>query len=412
MFLARCKHVVICKQFKTLTAISCLDNPKMLLEELIQQILAQQPQASRDQILQKLDVARAKTGGLIADTTLLRMIAQELGVGVTQEPPKLNSHFPLRKLVSGINNVTVTARVVAISDVRSFEGVNPGKFASVTLLDHDTVVRAVLWNDKADAVEAGTLKVGQIVRFSHCYTKEDRDGNVELHVSGKSSIELNPSDVKNEDYPKSVENFTEKICNIATHKYVTLKGTVKQVLPKNVFTRQDQTEGAVLRFKLADSTGEVVVVAWNEKAHELEPSLKPNTELLLIHGRVKSGSNGQTEVHVDRATHLEVIPSKRQLTKIANLEELLGSVNVEAEVASLPVTKEVATAKGERVTLTTFDLKDDTGTIRFTAWRQHSQKVRELLVGEKVYLENVFVRKGVDGKKELSTTTATEITRR
>ncbi|MCX8150016.1 MAG: OB-fold nucleic acid binding domain-containing protein [Candidatus Bathyarchaeota archaeon] len=384
----------------------------MTPEDLIQQILSKHTQTSRDQLLQKLDVARAKTGGLIADTTLLRMIARELGVDVSQEPPKPNNNFPLSKLVPGLNNVTVTARVIAVSNVHTFEGAKPGKFASVTLIDHDTVTRAVLWNEKADMIETGKLKSGQIARFSHCYTKEDHDGNVELHLSGKSHIEPDPPDVNDEDYPLFLDTHTEKICNVAANKHVALKGTVKQVLSKSVFTRQDQTEGTALRFKLADSTGEIVVVAWNEKAQELEPLLKPNADVHLIHGRVKNGSNGETEVHLDRDTRVDITHPKPQFTKLANLEELLGSVNVEAEVASLPITKEVKTTQGEKVGLTTLDLKDETGTIRFTAWRQHSQTTKDLLVGEKVCLLNVFVRKGLDGKKELSTKNSTEIIRR
>ncbi len=383
----------------------------MTPEDLIKQILVQQPQTSRDQILQKLEVARAKTGGLITDTTLLRIIARELGVDVTPEPPKPNNNFPLSKLVSGIGNVTITARVISVSDVRTFEGAKPGKFASVTLLDHDTVVRAVLWNDHAALVETGALKAGRIVRFYHCYTKEGCDGNVELHVSSKSRIEINPQDIKDEDYPLSIANCADKICDISPRKYVALKGTVKQFLSKTVFPRQDLPEGTVIRFKLEDKTGEVVVVAWNEKATEVESLLKPNAEVHLINGRVKSGSNGEAEVHVDRETCIEVVPPKIQWTKIANLETLLGSVNVEAEVASLPVTKEVTTAQGEKVNLTTLELRDETGMIRFVAWRRHSQTVTSLMVGEKVRLIDVFVRKAPDGRKELLTKNATEITR-
>ncbi len=383
----------------------------MTPEDLIQQILTQNSQTSREQIIEKLDAAREKTGGLIADITLLRLIAREFGVEVTQETSKPDHQFPISKLVSGIHNVTITARVIAVSPVRTFEGAKPGKFASVTIMDKHGIVRAVLWNENADPIEAGELGVGQIVRFSHGYTKEDRDGKVELHLSRKSRVEINPPDAKAADYPTSIGAFGEKIQDITNQKSISLKGTLKQVFSKSNFTRQDQTEGTVLRFKLADATGEVTVVAWNEKAQELEQLLKPNVEVQLVNGRVKAGSNGETEVHIDSATYVEVAAAQKQLTKIANLEELLGTVNVEAEVASLPVTKEVKTANGEKVSLTTLELKDDTGTIGFSAWRQHAQTASALLMGEKISVENVYVRKGYDGKRELSTKAASEIKR-
>jgi ssDNA-binding replication factor A large subunit len=383
----------------------------MTPEELIQQILTQSSQTSRDKIIEKLGAAREKTGGLIADTTLLRLIAREFGVEVTQETPKPEHQFPISKLVSGIHNVTITARVIAVSPVRTFEGAKPGKFASVTIMDKHGIVRAVLWNENADPIEAGALQVGQIVCFSHGYTKEDRDGKVELHLSRKSRVEINPPGAKAEDYPTSIGAFGEKIQDITDQKSINLKGTLKQVFSKSNFTRQDQTEGTVLRFKLADNTGEVTVVAWNEKAQELDSLLQPNVEVQLVNGRVKAGSNGETEVHIDSATYVEVSEAQKQLTKIANLEEILGTVNVEAEVASLPVTKEVKTANGEKINLTNFELKDNTGTIGFSAWRQHAQTASTLLMGEKIFVANVYVRKGFDGKKELSTKTATEIKR-
>lgn len=383
----------------------------MVPEDIIQQILSQHLQTSREQIMEKLDAAREKTGGLIADATLLRVIAREFGVDVSQEAPKPDHKFPLSKLVSGLNNVTITARVIAVSPVRTFEGARSGKFASVTLMDKSAVVRAVLWNEKVDPIEAGELQTGKIVRFSHGYTKDDRDGKVELHVSSKSRVEINPPDVKEADYPKSIDNFGEKIQDVSNLKCVNLKGSVKQVYSKSTFSRQDQTEGTVLRFKLVDATGEVVVVVWNEKAVELEPLLKPNVEVQLVGGRVKVGSSGETEVHVDSATCFEVVAAQKQLTKIASLEEFLGSVNVAGEVASLPTTKEVTTANGEKVNLTTFELKDETGVIGFSAWRQHAQTASALLMGEKVLLENVYVRKGFEGKKELSTKAATVIAR-
>ncbi len=47
----------------------------------------------------------------------------------------------------------------------------------------------MLWNDKAELVEKNELKTGQIVCFSHGYTREDRSGKTELHLSVKSEVE-------------------------------------------------------------------------------------------------------------------------------------------------------------------------------------------------------------------------------
>jgi hypothetical protein len=93
------------------------------------------------------------------------------------------------------------------------------------------------------------------------------------------------------------------------------------------------------------------------------------------------------------------------------LTESSSDIWVEGEVASLPVSREVKTGKGEMVKLTLFDLQDETGVVRVTAWREHSETAAELMMGENITLQNVYAKMGYNGKVELSTRSATVITR-
>ncbi len=382
----------------------------MSTEDIIQQILAKQPEVTREQLLDKLTAAREKTGGLIADAILLRVVAAEFGVAITQEDSGHDRKLSINHLVSGLNDVTVTGRVVAVSPVKTFEGKKPGKYASLTVMDKDGVLRIVLWNEKADVVESGELKIGQVARFSHGYTKEDRNGSAELHLSSRSIVEINPSDANAEDFA-SISKFATRINEITpAHRSVNLSGTVKKLSASSTFTRQDQTTGTVLHFVLSDDTGEAPIVVWNERATELEPTLKENMELQVISGRVKTAQNGGFEVHVDASTYIGVSPAPKRFMKISSLNESVGCVNVEGEVATVPVSREVKTSKGETVKLSSFELKDDTGVIRVSAWRQHAEKAGALLMGEKIALDNVCAKKGYDDKLELATRATTVIT--
>ncbi|MGB9841214.1 MAG: OB-fold nucleic acid binding domain-containing protein [Candidatus Bathyarchaeales archaeon] len=277
----------------------------MFAEEMIQQILSKHPELSRSQILEKLNAEKSKTGGLIADETLLRLIAARYGVEITRE--HADNRLRISHLVPGLNDVTVTGRVVAVYPSRNFEGEKPGKLASVIIADKDTTLRVILWNDKTELVEKGELKAGQVVRFLHGYTREDRKGKVELHVGSKSQIEIETQDVNAEDYP-FIAKFATKISNVTkTHKDIHLVGTVKELFPTSKFARSDMSEGTVMRFTLADETGEVSVVAWNEKAEELVKILKINANLQLINAKIKESANGKLEVHVDAYTYVEVL---------------------------------------------------------------------------------------------------------
>jgi replication factor A1 len=378
-------------------------------EEIIQQILTQRPEITQERLLARLSAARDMTGGLIADASLLRMIAAELGIEVPREDGTFKPRLSLGHMVAGLNNVTVTGRIVAVYPVKTFEGEKSGKLASLTIADNDGTIRVVLWNEKAAYVESGELKTGQIVKFSHGYTKRDRYGMPELHIGERSQIDLSPQNVRDEDYP-SISKFVTKIGQITLdQKNINIEGNTTAVFPASSFIRSDQTAGKVLRFKLADDTGEVTAVAWNEKADEIESKLKRGSAVSIVNARVKPSQNGEPEVHVDTSTCINITEPALCLIKLAALSEDSNDVCVAGEIASLPITRDVRTSKGEIVKLSAFELKDETGLVRVTAWREHAETASKLLMGQKIVLENVYARRNYEGKIELSTKASTTI---
>lgn len=277
----------------------------MTFEEIIQQILLQHPEVTRETVLEKLRAEKDKTGGLIADATLLRLIAAEYGVEIPSEAVYDNK-LSISHLMPELNDVAVSGRVVAVYPVKPFGGKRPGKYASLVIVDADGVLRVMLWNDKSDWVESGFLKTGQLARFSHGYTRADRNGKVELHLGDKSEVEVNPQDLQAEDFP-DIGRFATKIKEVReVQGSVNLVGVVRRVFPSSTFKRQDSSAGKVLRFTLADDSGEVTVVVWNEKANELEPQLRRNIMVELVNGIVRAASNGGFEVHVGSSAYVGV----------------------------------------------------------------------------------------------------------
>jgi replication factor A1 len=275
----------------------------MTAEDIIQQILSKHPEVSREQILENLETKKNKTGGLIADETLLRLIAAGYGVEILQK--KVYRRLSISHLVAGLNDVTVTGRVVVVYPPRTFNGARSGKVANLLIADKDATLPVVLWNDKVDLIESGELKTGQVTRFFHGYTREDREGKVELHLGSKSQIEIEPQNINADEYP-SIGKFATKISKITQDSSkVNLVGTVKEVFPASTFTRSDMSTGTVMRLTLADETGEIPVVIWNEKAEEHEKNLKVNANLQLVNAKVKENGN-ELEVHVDSYTYVEV----------------------------------------------------------------------------------------------------------
>jgi replication factor A1 len=281
------------------------------------------------------------------------------------------------------------------------------------LADKSDVLRVVLWNHQTDLVESGKIVVGQVVRFSHGYTKEDQNGRVELHVGDKCEAEVNPAGVRSEDYP-TISRFLTKIGEITRchmNKRVNVSGTVRNLFPVSTFERQDLTSGKVLHFTLADATGAVSVVAWNGKANELEKTLKEGVELHVIHGKIKKALGEGLEIHVDNGAYAEVVALSEPFLKIADLKEGLNHVNLEAEVVAKPVLREVKTSKGEFVRLASIELKDETGRIWLVAWREHAEMVGNLKPTDRIVAKDVYAKKGFGEQIEVSTRDTSSITR-
>ena len=279
----------------------------MPVEQLISQIVSKCPGTSREQILKALEEEKLRTAGLIADSTLLRMVAHKLGIDILPEKVPLRT-LSTRVIVPKLNDVTISGRIIATYPTKTFEGNKPGKFASLIIADKDGSLRVMLWNDKADLVGSEALKTGQIARFSHAYTREDRNCKTELHLGERSNIEVNPQDLEEKNYP-SLEEITTRVSQITdAHQNVHLSGRVKNTFGLSTFTRQDQTMGKVLRFTLTDETSDITVVAWSEKAEELAQTISQNTIVRLVNAKVRPNSGNGFEVHVDAGTYTEVSP--------------------------------------------------------------------------------------------------------
>jgi len=382
----------------------------MTAKKTIEQILTRHPEISREQLLEKLDKEKTKTGSFISDDVLLRMIAAECGVEVSKEAQ--TSILSIRDLIPGLNDVTVIGRVVAVFPSRTFKANKNGKVASLLIADENSILRIVLWNDKAEVMESGKVKVGHITRFSHGYTKENYGGRVELHIRKRSEMEINPKDVEAKDYP-TISKFITKIGEITQNhknKRVNITGTVKKLFPISTFTRRDSSSGKVERFIFADETGETPVVVWNEKVDELEETLRKGVKLQLVNARAKKTTGKSLEIHVNSQTYVEAIKPKESFSKIANLKENLKHVNVKGTIVTKQMPRNVKTSRAEIVKLAVFEVKDDTGKIWVSAWRKHADTVSNLKVGDKVIIKNAYVKKGFGEQLEISTRDKTIIT--
>ncbi len=382
----------------------------MAVQQLVKCILSRNPEVTEEEIMRRLEKERRKTNGLISDETLLRIVAAGLGVEIQKERTSTPALL-VAGLLPSFNDVTVIGRVTAVFSTKTFEGNRSGRLASFLMADKSGMLRVVLWNSKVDLLESQHVKVGQIVRVSHGYTKEGYGGETELHVGEKCEIEVDPKEVDAKQFPTISSFITKasKLAQVRRNEKVNVTGRVKKLTSQSAFQRQDSSQGKVMRFVLADETGDISVVVWNEKVDELEKLLDKGAELQIVNARAKKPAGQDLEIHVDSGSYLAEYQPTEEKLRIAELKEGLFHVNIEGEVASKPIVRDVKTSKQELVRLASFELKDESGKIWISAWRKHANVVSELKVGHRVGIKNACMKKSFNDQLEISTRDSTII---
>jgi len=184
---------------------------------------------------------------------------------------------------------------------------------------------------------------------------------------------------------------------------VTVSGKILSIYPAQTFRRGLDKEGKVARLVIADQTGKINVVLWDEKADFVRNAkLRKGQRIRISHGYVRESRRGGVELHVGEQGEIEIIEEKN--VKIADLNVGDGPVNLVGEVISQkPLIRKVKTSIGEEVPVASFEIKDETGRIWVSVWRELAEKIEkeELKRGIIIKLDNFYVKKGFNDELEV-----------
>jgi len=276
------------------------------LEQIVQRILVVRRDLTRAEVLKRIYEKKRSAEGYFLDEAAARIVAFELGVETPMQEAEASwTELPIEKLVSGLNDVTVSGRVIAVLPVQTFSrpDLTEGKVARLLIADKTGALKAVLWDDKVSIIENEKIAPGQIIRVLHGYMREGLDGKLELHVGTRGEIQLSPPDLIESEYPP-IASFLEKISAITNKlRKTSVLGTIQRVYPVSEFTRKNGTHGKVRRLQLQDDTGQITVVFWNQKVDDLG-EVETGESLRIMNARVKKLAGGVVELHVEKSTQI------------------------------------------------------------------------------------------------------------
>lgn len=199
---------------------------KLQLDRVIDKI-KQETGITETEIKEKIKAKVSQLSGLISEEGAAYIIANELGVKLFEQTI---GRLQIKNIIAGMRNVETAGRIQRIFPPKEFSTENgKGKVGSVQIADSTGRIRVVFWHSQADIINK--LKEGTIIKIKGAYARENK-GRLELHMSERSSIEINPQGIEiKEAVPerKAISQLSEGDDNIE------ILGTIVQVFEPNFF---------------------------------------------------------------------------------------------------------------------------------------------------------------------------------
>ena len=249
--------------------------------------------------------------------------------------------------------------------------------------DNSRKIRSVIWNINEESVPKA-LTMDSRIRLVGVKAKigNPNFGNGDLEIHGDEGTVIELSDKLN-----SLENYVLRI-----------------------ISRRANPEENILLCMAIDKESRPYFLKINTKLFEL--NLKSDDIIECYPNRILGNSIELT----DQDSFVQILgkdpefPMAEQFeTKIKNISITNKPYTIEAIVLQIPNKSEVNTKAGEQVTVADTIVGDDTGEIRLVGWRDNSDLVSQLKIGERIKILAVSAVNGREGNVELSLKPYSEI---
>jgi replication factor A1 len=184
-------------------------------------------------------------------------------------------------------------------------------------------------------------------------------------------------------------------------KNVQFIGKVTSASDCREFNRQDGTSGRVCNVTVADETGEITVVLWDELADAVKTGDIKDGDVLKISGYVKEGQRG-LEVSIGRGGGI----AKDDSTKITVKDPMIpinevqvgnGNVCVRAMILSKQEPRSFNRKDGSQGSVQGVMIGDESGKIRLTLWDSKLKDAEALNPGDTIEVLHAYTRESMGG---------------
>lgn len=278
-------------------------------------------------------------------------------------------------------------------------------------MDLEQVVQRILLVRRDVTREEVLRKIYEKKRSAEGYFLDEAAARI---VAFELGVEIPRNDVEPSWTELSIENLVSGLSD------VTVTGRVITVYPVLTFSRSDLTEGKVARLLIADKTGTLKTVLWDDRVSLIEEEKISSGQIIrVLHGYVREGLDGKLELHVGTRGEIHISPAdlvKSEYPPITSFIEKISSItgkrkkaNISGTVLGIHHASEFQRANGTSGKVRRLQLQDETGKIAVVFWNQKADELGNVEKGDRLQIMNGRVKEMTDGLVEIHVDNATQI---
>jgi len=150
---------------------------------------------SEEEVQNQIKAKLQSLEGLVSEEGAAYIVASELGVQLFKDLG--SGRLKIKNVLAGMQNVEVIGKVIKIREPISFvKDKKKSEVASIVISDGSAAIRVVIWDQRVAWIKEGKIREGMTVKIKGAYAKESQYGGVELHLSKRSLLVLEPQDVE------------------------------------------------------------------------------------------------------------------------------------------------------------------------------------------------------------------------
>ena len=201
-------------------------------DDIVEKIVTEK-KVSKEEVEEKIESKIKQLSDLISKEGAAQIVANQYGVRVMENVSDKN--FKINELPKGVGSVNALGKVVQIFGVVTFNrNGKEGKVVNMIIGDETGTIRLVAWDEGIiSKIEDGSIEEGSILKGRNDYSKIN-NGRNELHLGGKSLVEINPDgekigEVQNTVAPERSSAEKKDISELKEGMFVELHGTIVQL---------------------------------------------------------------------------------------------------------------------------------------------------------------------------------------